>query len=235
MASIPFYTQEDTNAIPNLLRDVTQVWTLNVRYSGWLLSQAETVLTPNELRYVQRFTRPIDRLRSTLPRVLLHMLIAEHAGVSPRDVAIGRLKSGQPYVSVMAKGFPVNFSISHAGEYAVVAISVVSKVGVDVEELNPNFDYLPIAERFFHPMERRDLLDGGNYERFYHYWTAKEAFVKAIGEGLRRDFDSFYVDLDGRLVHDLRANHTWRLLQCDSLHGYSVSIVLEDRTDYTIL
>lgn len=225
--SIKFYTQEDTSAIKNLRKDVTQVWVLDIHSSGWLLSQAETVLTPKELEYVQRFTRPIDTLRSTVPRVLLHIVLAEYAKVSPIDIAIERLRSGQPYVESIPE---VYFSISHSGEYAVVSISLGGKVGVDVEKIASNFDYLPISERFFHTLEHRDILDSGNYERFYHYWTAKEAFVKAIGEGLKRDFNSFYVDFSKQLIYDLENfNASWRLVQNDTVHGYSISIVLEVR------
>lgn len=227
MDSIQFYTQKDINAIKYLRKDITQVWLLDIHSSEWLLSQADTILSPKELQYVHRYTRYIDTLRSMLPRVLLHILLAEYSGLSPKNIAIEHLSSGQPYV----EGIPeVYFSISHSGEYAVVSISLNGKVGVDIEKFNPNFDYLPISERYFHPIEHKDILYSKSYEKFYNYWTAKESYVKAIGEGLKREFNSFYVDLNNHLVYDLvNPNLSWQLVQNSIIEGYSLSVVLENK------
>jgi 4'-phosphopantetheinyl transferase len=60
-------------------------------------------------------------------------------------------------------------------------------VGVDVERLRPQPRALALARRFFAPQESYYLTHcplEGQEEVFFQYWTAKEAFLKATGQGL---------------------------------------------------
>lgn len=67
---------------------------------------------------------------------------------------------------------------------------------------------LRLAERYFHPDEYAALLASpaaARAARFILLWTAKEAYVKALGLGLQRELSTFAVlsDHDGQLqLHD---------------------------------
>jgi 4'-phosphopantetheinyl transferase len=74
-------------------------------------------------------------------------------------------------------------------------------VGVDIERVRPLRDLGRIAERYFAPREiasLREVPDDVRLGAFYSCWTAKEAYVKAIGAGISHGFHTFTVAVGGR-------------------------------------
>jgi 4'-phosphopantetheinyl transferase len=72
------------------------------------------------------------------------------------------------------------------------------EVGVDVEWLRPVPDAEQIAARYFAPGENdllRALPPGTRLQAFFNCWTRKEAYVKALGNGLAQALDAFEVSL----------------------------------------
>ena len=71
-------------------------------------------------------------------------------------------------------------------------------VGLDIEFVRDNFNCLEIARRFFSPSEIRTLSALASklqVAAFFNCWTRKEAFIKALGEGLSYSLDRFSVSL----------------------------------------
>ncbi|MCK8521587.1 4'-phosphopantetheinyl transferase superfamily protein [Aquimarina sp. D1M17] len=89
-----------------------------------------------------------------------------------------RTKYGKPYF----EGFPFGFNISHSGKYVVCVISTDENenLGVDIEQIKPIvFDDFKCVFSY----EERKKID--SYEKFYTFWTRKEAIVKADGRGMQ--------------------------------------------------
>jgi 4'-phosphopantetheinyl transferase len=69
---------------------------------------------------------------------------------------------------------------------------------VDVEAVRELCDADAIAARFFSPRERQCYLALDPRDRplaFFRCWTRKEAFIKAVGDGLHFPLDAFDVSL----------------------------------------
>jgi 4'-phosphopantetheinyl transferase len=69
---------------------------------------------------------------------------------------------------------------------------------VDVEYRRRMADIEAIARRFFAPGEVAELMDFAESDRteiFFNCWTRKEAYIKAVGDGLSVPLDSFRVTL----------------------------------------
>ena len=66
-------------------------------------------------------------------------------------------------------------------------------MGIDVQKIGEIPEYMEIAEKFFATEEAAEIREAGNSERFYHYWAAKEAYLKALGIGLNRGMGFFSV------------------------------------------
>src|SRR5207248_9208731 len=83
-------------------------------------------------------------------------------------------------------------------DVAVYALSSRREVGVDVEAVRTLPDADDVAARWFSPREYatyRALEPGDRALGFFQCWTRKEAFIKALGDGLFHPLDRFDVSL----------------------------------------
>jgi 4'-phosphopantetheinyl transferase len=79
---------------------------------------------------------------------------------------------------------------------AILAITKKHPIGVDLECIKPIEDITDIARQFFSPQEHSKFIlvpEDQKIETFYTIWTRKEAFIKAIGEGLSYPLNTFDV------------------------------------------
>ena len=83
-------------------------------------------------------------------------------------------------------------------------------MGIDVQEMGEIPEYMEIAEKFFTTEEAAEIREAGNSERFYHYWAAKEAYLKALGIGLNRGMGFFSVR-GNRIIENGKVKSGWKL------------------------
>ena len=122
---------------------------------------------------VLRLGQTDEALRSLAAGLLLSAVLG-------RDDPPRRTEYGKPYYDDTP-----SFSLSHAGDYALLAVSGAGRVGVDVErERTVAIDAL--AKRFFPPEEQALLAKtpiSAQKSLFFTIWTLKESYVKADGRG----------------------------------------------------
>lgn len=146
--------------------------------------------------------------------LLLYSVFGERTRFSP----LMRGRRGKPHL-------PDNepFNISHAGDYAVLALSTQS-VGVDIERFRP-LDWQRIALRFFHPEERAFLARSAEPERdFFRIWTLKESYLKAEGTGFSVSPASFAVLPSGESSAVFFAETDYRFTRLATFPDYALSV-----------
>jgi 4'-phosphopantetheinyl transferase len=129
------------------------------------------------------------------------------------------------------------FNVSHSHGIALYAITREREVGVDVEYVRHDMAGESIAERFFSAQEvarLRALPAEAQPLAFFNCWTRKEAFIKAIGEGLSFPLDQFEVSLDAKepsamvsLRDGPRETSRWSLRALPVGEGYVAALVVE--------
>ena len=104
---------------------------------------------------------------------------------------------GKPYLAPGCGADGLRFNISHTRGLVACAIAY-RELGVDVEATDRSTD-IDVADTVLAPEEAL-LVNTAPPERqrclFFRFWTLKEAFIKATGEGLKRPLDSFSFELD---------------------------------------
>lgn len=124
------------------------------------------------------------RRHRILARAVLRSLLARHLGIRANSVPIVEDRLGKPGL----RGEGPTFSVSHAVDLTVIAVDPwARRIGVDVETVG-RAGKLP--RRALTPMELAglDTAEGAaREERFLRYWTAKEAYLKGQGWGIRID------------------------------------------------
>lgn len=135
---------------------------------------------------------------------LRHMLsesLQSYAGCKdPESWQFTKGKYGKPELLHGQVDVDMRFNLSHTHGMAVVALACAVDIGIDVEFVGRRVtDDMAVAEAYFSPNENL-YLNGicDPVERRYAFidlWTAKEAFIKATGQGLSMSLSSFTVDL----------------------------------------
>ncbi len=131
--------------------------------------------------------------------------LSEHDMRSLQEEArLARGKHGKPYL-VNNRYF---ISFSHSGEYALCAISD-EEIGVDMQEVRPIKEE-SLRNKICSTEELLRLSSEGlnRGEDIFRIWTAKEAYVKYTGEGLKKDFRELQVDFENGIIQngDIKRN-----------------------------
>ena len=174
------------------------MWRVSLDPPSSLLSDLSALLSVDEQERAARFRFDVHRTRFTAGRAALRHLLARYLEIGPEEVVFGYSAHGKPSLGGSVAESGVRFNFSNAGGMGLAAFVLDREVGVDLEELKPVTDFAGIAERFFSPAENRALLALPAEARdaaFFTCWTRKEAYIKAVGEGLSIPLDSFDVTL----------------------------------------
>jgi 4'-phosphopantetheinyl transferase len=149
------------------------------------------ILDARERERWSRFMREEDKGLYLVAHATLRLVLAAHSGaVAPaiRFSTICRFcgaTHGKPRLEDGAGA--LEFSLSHSGLYAVVAVCRAVPLGIDVEQVKPERDRTRLIEGVLSDVERRAIEALPAEQQglaFLRYWTRKEAMLKATGHGL---------------------------------------------------
>ncbi len=131
--------------------------------------------------------------RSALRRGMAARILARQLGLPPEAVAIGHDERGRPLVA-QPRGSGLHLSLATRAGMVAVALAH-NPVGVDVEAVD---DAAAPPLGVLHPDEISWLSGQPPSQRplaFARLWSAKEAYVKALGTGFVRPPESFAVSI----------------------------------------
>jgi len=158
-----------------------------------LATRAAGVLSEQEHQRAGRFAFEKDRRSYTLAHWLLRNALSQYLPIKPSEWEFHSSLFGKPQVNGPPDGRGLRFNLSHSRGMVACGVTMGGEVGVDVETIRPR-DFLNLASRFFAPEEVTQLecfpKDQGN-RAFFRFWTLKEAYVKARGQGLSLDLSRF--------------------------------------------
>jgi 4'-phosphopantetheinyl transferase len=156
-------------------------------------AEDRALLSAGERARADAFHFARDRALYTAAHAGLRRALAGELGAEPAELAFTADPGGRPRLAGAAE---LHFSLSHAGDRALVAVARTPRVGVDVEVVRPDIEVERLAARNYTASERAELSALAGAERllaFYRVWTRKEAYVKALGKGLLHPLDAFDV------------------------------------------
>lgn len=231
-------------SFPLLDPRAVHVWFCELsRYADCQVSFAAQ-LSDDERTRGARFAFERDRQRFILSHGLLRLLLSRYTHMEAGQIQFATGPHGKPAVtgpSVASGG--IRFSLSHSGEYALVAVARGREVGVDVEVRKAERECLKLAARFFAPAESQTIasLHGDAQQRlFYRFWTAKEAYLKGRGVGLSLGLDRFEIVFDAqapdarvRLTDSGTFDRTWQI-QLLSLPNHLAGAVAVEGSDWKL-
>jgi 4'-phosphopantetheinyl transferase len=230
-----------------LLGSEVHIWTLPTGALHAVSVMFEPVLATDELDRADRFRFGHLRDSFVIGRGALRCLLGRYLDLHPTSIRFIYGSKGKPALDACAR---IHFNMTHSGSLAAVAITADCQIGLDLEQIRPLSDMQQIAARFFCSEEAAEIMSLPPSEReraFYCCWTRKEAYIKAIGEGLSTPLDSFRVtvlpntpanfvhlshgqtDTDAWTLHDLclAPDYAAAVAYCDQRRSLSIFPIVD--------
>jgi 4'-phosphopantetheinyl transferase len=178
----------------NLTAKEVHIWHIALAADENAIRACRKLLPADEVERADRFYFERDRRRFTIAHGAMRQVLGRYVNNPPEELKFLYGTKGKPELS--SPGDTIKFNLSHSDELALLAVAQGLTLGVDVEFVKLDFGGQEIAERFFSEHEVNTLLALPMEERaqaFFSCWTRKEAYIKAVGEGLSLPLDSFDV------------------------------------------
>jgi len=207
--------------LPDLLPAGIQVFEIALDLAAPLKDSDQALLSKEEATRALRFHRHDDKVRFVSARAALRRLLSSRLGCYPERLRFAFNKHGKPRLDVACSADPAPyFNVSHAGGFALIALSDSVPVGVDIERRDPHCDIAAVSRLVLstHELESPDdcRLD------FFDCWTAKEAVLKALGLGVAEHLQRLSV------LRSEPAGGSRYALHRESLEGPNVDVLRLD-------
>ena len=154
-------------------------------------------------------------------------------------MAIRTAEHGKPFVQ-----HPLQFSVTHSADVIAYAFCLGTRVGIDVERVDPAIDMSLLAERIFSAPELRSFEGLGHREKLamlFATWTRKEALLKALGTGLTRSMSEIELPIEFVLRPQVGSVPPWphRVMQClvaevSLWQGYTAALAIESGIEHAV-
>jgi 4'-phosphopantetheinyl transferase len=162
-----------------------------------LLAHYASLLATEDREHYEQLRFEHSRRQYLVTRALVRFVLSTYSGTPPERLVFAPNRWGKPAV-VQPADVTLAFNVAHASGLVVCAVARADAVGVDVESPSATSEAVEIAQRFFSAAETdalRTLPPELLTDRFFDYWTLKEAYAKGRGLGLSLPFNRFTIDL----------------------------------------
>lgn len=187
----------------------------------------KSVLDDTEKKRYSRYRFDKDKHLFLVSRAMTRFVLSKYLSCAPQDVKFQQDDFGKPYVVTGSQCRQIEFNVSHTDGCAMCVVGVNRRVGVDVEMVLNHFEVMTIAKNFFALQEvavLSRLKQSERLSRFYECWTLKEAFLKALGQGLTIPLDNFFFNLEaGKPITVRKSRDANSLVTCWAFSSFYLS------------
>lgn len=197
-------------------------------YEG-LVTVLSLYLSKEELNRSQRYHFKKDKNQFIICRILLKFILSQHTRIPVHDIKIAIDDYKKPF---LVNTNLVCFNISHSNDYAIIAVTNIISLGVDIEYINEDFGFSEIVKDIYNSQEINNIVQSDNKANiFFKYWTRKESIVKATGLGIS-DYLIEIPATDGKHAVSKRILNNLKHLRVFSFNlnkKYWVSLAITDK------
>lgn len=220
-----------------LRRDEVHIWRASLALDPASLPGLRQILSGDEQARANRFHFERDRRRFIAARGILRHIISYYTKITPDQILFDYTPYGKPGLMTAPHNPVLRFNLSHSGEFALYALTLAREIGIDLEQIRPMPDDIQLAQKFFSARENQTFQTvplAHRTEAFFNCWTRKEAYIKALGEGLSHPLDTFDVSLvpgEPAAILAIRGNtgeaNRWSLHAFEPVPGYVAALAVE--------
>lgn len=222
-----------------LAANQVDIWHIDLAEPKGGIQTCRCLLSPDETARADRFYFEKHRRRFTVGRAALRQILGGYGDLAPGKLVFSYGPKGKPELAGGLESSGIKFNLSNSSDRALLAVTQELTVGADIERINVEFATEEIAERFFSATEvsvLQSLPASERAEAFFSCWTRKEAYIKALGEGLSVPLDSFAVafksGIPAALLHvnvDPEEVSRWSMYNLEVPEGFKAALVVEGK------
>lgn len=223
-----------------------QLWSIDINPASHEPAELLSLLSDDELKRAERFRFEKHRHRWIAGRAMLRIILSAMTQRSPESVAFEYGEHAKPYLPYSSDHERIHFNLTHSSDLALLAVTAVGPVGIDVERIKPLSNIDAVVSRFFSPAERDAFRSvTGDIDRlraFYACWTRKEAYLKALGCGISEPTDTFDVTFGSDSEPEITAidgnndaARDWLLFDLKVTPGFVGALAIRSKDDIELV
>lgn len=169
-----------------------------------LLDMHKRITSPQEQEKILKKHSEEGQRDALVTRGLVRSVLSQYATIKPNQWQFGKGWNGKPFIentTLDGHSLDIEFNLSHATELIALAVTSTQPLGLDVEYTRRKSNTYKLAPRYFSPSEITALQAQPYAQQaidFYDYWTLKESYIKACGDGLAIPLHHFSFDTSNR-------------------------------------
>jgi 4'-phosphopantetheinyl transferase len=216
------------------------LWILHIGSLAPSFNTDLELLSDTEKARMDRFRSDEDKQQYAAVHAGLRRILARYLSIDPKTIQFTLNSHAKPAVVGEQNQKELHFNLSHAKGLALVAVSMIRPVGVDVEQIKPLTDHLKLAERYFSPDEvaaLKSLDAAASPAAFIQLWSGKEALVKARGSGMSLPLNQFSLaafiaghDTQSCIVQDPGDGRSWWVSPLQLTSSYLGAVAVQGET-----
>ncbi len=190
---------QQASASLKLSSDTIDVWLCDLKTLSDNINEFYALLSVAERERASKLMIKDKQEQFVITRGYLRQRLGWLTNSDPKSFTFDYLEHGKPVLSNDHQQTDITFNVSHSHELAVIAISQKQRLGVDIEKINRESNPRKLVSRFFSEAEQlamSALPETLLTKAFYASWTRKEAFIKAVGDGVTYGLGNFDVSVD---------------------------------------
>lgn len=213
------------------------IWCAYLDLAKPRIEELAQILSADELLKAQRFRFDEHRNRFIVRRGILRMLLGSYVNMEPQELQFNYGSRGKPALKETCGGDKLRFNLSDSNCVALYAVTRDRDLGIDIEHIRDMQEAEQLVKRFFSEREYAAFtaLDRTQQQAaFFACWARKEAYIKAIGEGLYLPLDRFDVsvspDEPAKLLSingNSQLAEKWLLQDLRPAPGYAAALAVE--------
>jgi 4'-phosphopantetheinyl transferase len=213
------------------------VWRVFLDLTSVQIDYLQKILSADELTRVSRFHFEKDQKRFIAARGILRKILGHYLDKNPHDIRFEYTRHGKPMLASESGFDTIGFNLSHSDEFVLYAVTLDQNIGIDIERIRDDVDMDQISQRFFSQGEissLKQIQKNKCSEVFFQYWTRKEAFLKAMGEGISFPMAQCDVSLINEmglspviLSGNNEDNSCWYVQDLFPYRGYAAALAVE--------
>jgi len=208
-----------------------------VRLTEWKshLFELKALLSNEEIERSLRLKVKDKQEQSICSRGISRIILSSYLDKNPANLQIQSTPDGKPYL----ERSEIRFNLSHSGDILLCGLSYKSRIGIDIQQIYAITNLGTIIKNYFSENERK-YLDSQPVDQlknhFFAIWTAKEAYLKAIGKGFQESPDNISTLPDESLQNFLldhpssdQKSQEWTISSIEVNQGYKAAIAVNEK------